>query len=87
MVFSYGTSVLDERELLQVVNDNFDLRPGMIIKSLDLKRPIYEPTAENGHFGHNEFPWEQAKKLEVSEKLRLKLSAGAKKTSKSALAH
>uniref|UniRef100_A0A914UYB8 S-adenosylmethionine synthase n=1 Tax=Plectus sambesii TaxID=2011161 RepID=A0A914UYB8_9BILA len=88
MVFSFGTSVLDERELLQVVNSNFDLRPGMIIKSLNLKRPIYEPTAENGHFGHDEFPWEQPKKLEISEKLQQKLKAGVKKTgSKSSLAH
>lgn len=88
MVFSYGTSILDERELLQVVNDNFDLRPGMIINSLNLKRPIYEPTAENGHFGHNEFPWEQAKKMVVPEKLMQKIKIGIKKnTSKSSHAH
>jgi len=88
MVFSFGTSVLDERELLQVVNENFDLRPGMIIKGLNLKRPIYEKTAENGHFGHDEFPWEQAKSLVISEKMQMKLKAGIKKTSsKNAVAH
>lgn len=73
MVFSFGTSELSEQELLKVVNSNFDLRPGMIIKHLDLKRPIYEPTGENGHFGHEEFPWEKPKKLVVSKKIQAKL--------------
>ena len=65
MVFSFGTSALNEAELLKVVEDNFDLRPGMIIRDLKLKRPIYEKTAENGHFGNNSFPWEQAKPLKI----------------------
>lgn len=65
MVFSFGTSALNEAELLQIVNDNFDLRPGMIIRDLKLKRPIYEKTAENGHFGNSDFPWEQAKPLKI----------------------
>jgi S-adenosylmethionine synthetase len=68
-VFSFGTSPLSERDLLEVVYGNFDLRPGMIIKQLNLKRPIFEPTAENGHFGHAAFPWEQEKKLELSAKI------------------
>jgi len=72
-VFSYGTSPLSEKDLLQVVEENFDLRPGMIIKNLDLKRPIYERTAENGHFGHSEFPWEQSKQLVLSPALADKL--------------
>ncbi|KRY65886.1 putative S-adenosylmethionine synthase 4, partial [Trichinella pseudospiralis] len=62
-IFSYGTSSLSERDLLEVVDKNFDLRPGKIIKELDLRRPIYEKTAENGHFGHDDFPWEKPKKL------------------------
>ncbi|KRX66780.1 putative S-adenosylmethionine synthase 4, partial [Trichinella sp. T9] len=62
-IFSYGTSSLSERDLLEVVDKNFDLRPGKIIKELNLRRPIYEKTAENGHFGHDEFPWEKPKKL------------------------
>ncbi|KAF1757149.1 hypothetical protein GCK72_013604 [Caenorhabditis remanei] len=73
MVFSFGTSALNEADLLTIVNDNFDLRPGMIIKDLDLKRPIYEPTAENGHFGHNQFPWEQPRHLKISAELLAKV--------------
>ncbi|KAF1643161.1 UNVERIFIED_CONTAM: putative S-adenosylmethionine synthase 3, partial [Eudyptes robustus] len=62
---SYGTSPLTEAELLQIVNANFDLRPGAIIKELNLKTPIYSKTAANGHFGHSEFPWEKPKDLEI----------------------
>jgi S-adenosylmethionine synthetase len=76
-IFSYGTSLLNESELLQVVKTNFDLRPGMIIKNLDLKRPIYEKTAENGHFGWKEFPWEQAKKLVIPDIIAQQLKAAS----------
>lgn len=62
-VSSYGTGVKDDAELLQIVKDNFDLRPGRIVKDLDLKRPIYQKTAAYGHFGRPDFTWEQAKKL------------------------
>lgn len=62
---SYGTGVKPDDELLQVVKNNFDLRPGKIVKDLDLKRPIYQKTACYGHFGREEFPWEQCKKLSV----------------------
>lgn len=60
---SYGTGVKPDDELLKIVNNNFDLRPGKIVKDLDLKRPIYQKTACYGHFGRDEFPWEQVKKL------------------------
>jgi S-adenosylmethionine synthetase len=73
MVTGYGSSPLSEDELLEIVNLNFDLRPGVVMKTLDLKRPIYEKTAENGHFGHKEFPWEQAKELKIPEHLAAKL--------------
>lgn len=63
-VFSYGTSNKSEKELLQIIKNNFDLRPGCIVKDLNLKRPIYQKTAAYGHFGRSEFPWEQAKKLQ-----------------------
>ncbi|CAF1083961.1 unnamed protein product [Didymodactylos carnosus] len=63
-VFSYGTSKYSEAKLLQIVKRNFDLRPGMIIKELDLKKPIYSNTACYGHFGRDEFSWEKPKKLE-----------------------
>jgi len=62
-IFSYGTSSKTEAELLDIVKKNFDLRPGKIVQDLDLKRPIYGKTSCYGHFGRDEFPWEQPKKL------------------------
>lgn len=62
-VSSYGTGVKSDAELLKIVNANFDLRPGKIVKDLDLKCPIYSKTAAYGHFGRAEFSWEQPKKL------------------------
>merc|ERR1711976_490892 len=62
-VSSYGTGVKNDAELLAIVKNNFDLRPGVIVKELDLKRPIYQRTASYGHFGRTEFSWEQPKKL------------------------
>jgi S-adenosylmethionine synthetase len=48
---------------LDIIYKNFDLRPGMIIKELGLRAPIYQKTAAYGHFGRPEFPWEVPKKL------------------------
>jgi len=62
-VFHYGTSDRTEAELLQIVKDNFDLRPGVIVRELDLRKPIYQNTSSYGHFGRPEFSWEQPKKL------------------------
>jgi len=62
-VFSYGTSSKSEAELLDIVKNNFDLRPGRIVAELNLRSPIYQNTACYGHFGRNEFTWEQPKKL------------------------
>jgi S-adenosylmethionine synthetase len=62
-VFDYGTSVLSQKELLEVVSKNFDLRPGRIVKELNLRQPIYQKTSTYGHFGREEFSWEQPKKL------------------------
>ncbi|XP_028286124.1 uncharacterized protein LOC114451583 [Parambassis ranga] len=62
-LFTYGSSHLTEKELLQIINKNFDLRPGVIVRDLDLKRPIYQKTACYGHFGRKEFPWEVPKNL------------------------
>uniref|UniRef100_A0A9J7X1F4 S-adenosylmethionine synthase n=1 Tax=Cyprinus carpio carpio TaxID=630221 RepID=A0A9J7X1F4_CYPCA len=56
-LFSY------EKELLEIVKKNFDLRPGVIVRELDLKKPIYQRTAAYGHFGRESFPWEVPKKL------------------------
>ncbi|XP_058869333.1 S-adenosylmethionine synthase-like [Acipenser ruthenus] len=62
-VFHYGTSSKDEDELLEIIQKNFDLRPGVIVRELGLKRPIYQKTACYGHFGREEFPWEKPKTL------------------------
>ncbi|KAL2100280.1 hypothetical protein ACEWY4_004674 [Coilia grayii] len=62
-LFHYGTSTLDEDELLEIVKKNFDLRPGVIVKELGLKRPIYQATACYGHFGRDAFSWEKPKIL------------------------
>uniref|UniRef100_A0A8C9ZXZ6 S-adenosylmethionine synthase n=1 Tax=Sander lucioperca TaxID=283035 RepID=A0A8C9ZXZ6_SANLU len=62
-IFHYGTSQKSEKELLEIVMKNFDLRPGVIVSDLDLKRPIYQRTAAYGHFGRDGFPWEVPKML------------------------
>ncbi|OAD46899.1 S-adenosylmethionine synthase [Eufriesea mexicana] len=62
-VFDYGTSKLSQNELLDIVNKNFDLRPGKIVKELNLRNPIYQQTSTYGHFGREGFTWEQPKTL------------------------
>ncbi|KAK5654959.1 hypothetical protein OQA88_6717 [Cercophora sp. LCS_1] len=63
-VDTYGTSERNSDELVKIIRDNFDLRPGVIVKELDLAKPIYLQTAKNGHFGTNqEFSWEKPKPL------------------------
>ncbi|KAF8355093.1 hypothetical protein PRIPAC_96716 [Pristionchus pacificus] len=74
-VISYNTSPLSELELLSIVNDNFDLRPEMLMKDLGLKNRIYEQTARNGHFGHETFRWEKPKELKIKPELLAKLKA------------
>lgn len=63
-VFSYGTGKKTEDELLKIVRDNFDLRPGMIVKDLKLKNPIYQDSCIYGHFKPGPgFTWEVPKRL------------------------
>jgi S-adenosylmethionine synthetase len=62
-VDSYGTSNLSSDELVDIINQNFDLRPGVIVKELDLAKPIYFQTAKNGHFTNQNFSWEKPKIL------------------------
>lgn len=64
-LFSYGTSTKSEDELLEIVRENFDLRPGAIIRDLRLRAPIYRKTACYGHFGREGFSWEIPKKLKT----------------------
>ncbi len=67
MVDTFGTGKLDDEKLVEIVRENFDLRPAGIIKMLDLRRPIYKQTAAYGHFGRNDLdlPWEKTDKVEV----------------------
>jgi S-adenosylmethionine synthetase len=62
-VFDYGTSNKTQAELMTIVRNNFDLRPGRIVKDLKLKTPIFQQTSSYGHFGRPIFTWEQAKTL------------------------
>jgi S-adenosylmethionine synthetase len=62
-VDSYGTSDRTSDELEEIINNNFDLRPGVIVKELDLAKPIYFQTAKNGHFTNQSFTWEKPKAL------------------------
>ena len=66
-VETFGTSKLSEDRLVQIVRDNFDLRPKGLIKALDLLRPIYQTTAAYGHFGRTEdsFTWEKTDKVDA----------------------
>merc|ERR1712227_687353 len=62
-VFDYGTGIKSTKELMQIVKENFDLRPGRIVKDLKLKNPIVQQSATYGHFGREIFTWEQPKTL------------------------
>ncbi|KAI9315636.1 S-adenosylmethionine synthase [Dichotomocladium elegans] len=62
-VDTYGTGAKPDLELVEIIRKNFDLRPGVIVKELDLFKPIYQKTAAYGHFGRDEFSWEQPKEL------------------------
>jgi len=62
-VDSYGTSSKSSDELEEIIRANFDLRPGVIVKELDLAKPIYFQTAKNGHFTNQNFSWEKPKEL------------------------
>lgn len=62
---TFGTETVDHDEIERRVRANFDLSPAGIIKHLDLMRPIYLPTAKNGHFGNEAFPWEAVHMAEV----------------------
>jgi len=66
LVETFGTEKVENAKIVQAVRDVFDLRPGAIVRDLDLKRPIYRKTAAYGHFGRNlpEFTWEQVSRLD-----------------------
>ncbi|KAF3046762.1 S-adenosylmethionine synthase [Didymella keratinophila] len=62
-VETYGTSDKSSEELVEIIHKNFDLRPGVIVKELNLINPIYNTTAKNGHFTNQSFTWEKPKEL------------------------
>ena len=70
MVDTYGTGRLCNERLVEIIRENFDLRPAGIIKMLDLRRPIYKQTAAYGHFGRNDLDlsWEKTDKAEALRK-------------------
>ena len=69
-VDTFGTGKLSNAKLVEIIRDNFDLRPAGIIKMLDLRRPIYKQTAAYGHFGRNDLdlPWEKLDKADDLKK-------------------
>ena len=70
MVDAFGTGKISEEKMVQMIRENFDLRPAGIIKMLDLRRPIYKQTAAYGHFGRTDLdlPWEKTDKAEILKK-------------------
>jgi S-adenosylmethionine synthetase len=67
MIETFGTEVVDKTTLSALIEEHFDLRPGAIIRDLELRRPIYAATAAYGHFGRNEpgFTWEKTDRAEA----------------------
>ncbi len=70
MVDTFGTGKISNEKLVDMIRENFDLRPAGIIKMLDLRRPIYKQTAAYGHFGRTDLdlPWEKTDKAELLKK-------------------
>jgi len=66
-VETFGTGVIPDHEIAQLVTTHFDLRPGAIIRDLKLRRPIYRQVASYGHFGRDdlELPWERVDKAQI----------------------
>ncbi len=69
-VNTYGTGKTDDEKIVEIIKENFDLRPAAIIKNFDLRRPIYKQTAAYGHFGRSDInvPWEKTDKAELFAK-------------------
>ena len=70
MVDTFGTGKISDEKLVEIIRENFDLRPAGIIKMLDLRRPIYKQTSAYGHFGRTDvkLPWEELDKVELLKK-------------------
>jgi S-adenosylmethionine synthetase len=70
-VDSFGTGKLADDKIVEAINKDFDLRPASIIKTLNLRRPIYRQTAAYGHFGRTDLdlPWEKLDKVDQIKKV------------------
>ena len=70
LVDTFGTGVVSDEKISEIIGEVFDLRPAAIIRDLDLRRPIYKQTAAYGHFGRTdvELPWERCDKAEIIRK-------------------
>jgi S-adenosylmethionine synthetase len=66
-VETFGTGKIDDEKIAKIIAENFDLRPGAIIRDLDLRKPIYQKTAAYGHFGRDDvdFTWERTDKADA----------------------
>ena len=66
LVETFGTEKISRKAIVELVQENFDLRPGAILRDLDLRRPVYQPTAAYGHFGRtgDGFTWERTDKAD-----------------------
>jgi len=73
-VETYGSGRIPDNMIKNVIEDNFDLRPGIIVRDLKLDRPIYSKTAAFGHFGRKGFTWEEPKTLKLSAEAQTALS-------------
>jgi len=74
-VETYGSGKIDDEHIAQLINEHFDLRPGAIIRDLDLRKPIYRQIAAYGHFGRDDLdlPWERTDKAEALRKAAMLL--------------
>ena len=70
-VNTFGTGIIDDGEIVEIIKEEFDLRPGAIIDELDLRKPIYKQCAAYGHFGRTDIdlPWERLDKLDSLKKI------------------
>ena len=66
---TFGTSKVDEGEIVKAIKENFKLTPNGIIETLDLRKPVFKQTAAYGHFGRNEFAWEKTDKVDIFRRL------------------
>ena len=66
-VETFGTGNISDQRIIELIKEHFDMRPAAIIRDLDLRRPIYQPTAAYGHFGRTDIdaPWERTDKSEL----------------------